>query len=254
MKQFQNQYGILRYHDLDGEKTPILFIHGLGCCGSMDYPQIASNLHLQNHRKIIVDLMGSGFSDYSADFDYSITSHAHLLKDLINSLETDKIILYGHSMGGSIAIELAEMIQSKVERLILSEANLDNGGGFFSRKIADYDESDFIKYGFQNTIDENKNQKNELWAKSLSLTFPKAIYLEAKSLVTGNDREWREIFYKLNIPKTFIFGELSLPDNDFDILPKNTINIEIVKRAGHSMAWENPNGLAKAISNGINFI
>ena len=29
------------------------------------------------------------------------------------------------------------------------------------------------------------------------------------------------------------------------------INIEIVKEAGHSMAWENPKGLAEAISKGI---
>ncbi|WP_159067691.1 hypothetical protein [Paenibacillus ihuae] len=28
-------------------------------------------------------------------------------------------------------------------------------------------------------------------------------------------------------------------------------NIEIIKNAGHSMAWENPKGLAEAISNGI---
>jgi len=37
-------------------------------------------------------------------------------------------------------------------------------------------------------------------------------------------------------------------------LKEHEINIEIVKSAGHSMAWENPKGLAKAISRGIALI
>ncbi len=31
----------LRYQDFHGEETPILFIHGLGCAGSFDYPEVA---------------------------------------------------------------------------------------------------------------------------------------------------------------------------------------------------------------------
>ena len=47
--------------------------------------------------------------------------------------------------------------------------------------------------------------------------------------------------------KSFIFGENSLPDDDFDELKRHGIYVEIVKNAGHSMAWENPAGLAHAI-------
>ena len=47
---------ILRYHDLPGKEMPILFLHGLGCAGSFDYPEVAALDPLRNHRRILVDL------------------------------------------------------------------------------------------------------------------------------------------------------------------------------------------------------
>ncbi|MEI8632705.1 hypothetical protein P4S72_13375 [Vibrio sp. PP-XX7] len=40
MKEYrlEKRNAILRYHDLPGEGTPIIFIHGLGCAASFDYP------------------------------------------------------------------------------------------------------------------------------------------------------------------------------------------------------------------------
>jgi len=40
-------------------------------------------------------------------------------------------------------------------------------------------------------------------------------------------------------------------DLDVQVLAEHGIQIEIVKNASHSMAWENPEGLAYAISNAI---
>ena len=154
MQVYQTNFGQLRYHDLSGSLIPILFIHGLGCCGSMDYPTVASG-SIQAHRRIIPDLLGSGFSDYSDDFPYTIESHASLLKSFVEDLQLEELVIYGHSMGGAIAIKLAEKLDKKVKLLLLSEANLDNGGGFFSKKIANYSYEDFIKFGYEELIREN---------------------------------------------------------------------------------------------------
>ncbi|HBC90015.1 MAG TPA: alpha/beta hydrolase, partial [Lactococcus sp.] len=43
------------------------------------------------------------------------------------------------------------------------------------------------------------------------------------------------------------FGEKSLPDADFEKLKEHGVKIEVVPNAGHSMAWENPNGFAQVI-------
>lgn len=73
----------------------------------------------------------------------------------------------------------------------------------------------------------------------------------SQSAVAGGNPSWRNILYSLQCKRTFIFGEKSLPDDDKNELEKQMINIEIVKSAGHSMAWENPKGLAEAIKKGI---
>jgi len=49
---------VMRYHDFTGEDVPILFIHGLGRAGSFDYPEVAAQDSLKNHRRILVDLSG----------------------------------------------------------------------------------------------------------------------------------------------------------------------------------------------------
>lgn len=253
MKQFQSAFGMVRYLDYEGENIPILFIHGIGCCGSIDYPLVASSTHLSGYRRIIIDLLGSGNSDKPENFEYSMMNQADILKELIEYLKVKKVVLYGHSMGGAIAINLADKLKGKLYSIILSEANLDNGGGFYSKKISNYSFDEFNERGYQNIIEENYANGNVMWAKSISVTSSKAIYNEAVSLVKGQSKSWRNILYELNCSKTFIFGERSLPDDDLEILKQNNIKIEVVKEAGHSMAWENPEGLSKAIANSIKY-
>ena len=46
----------LRWHDFPGDGLPVVFIHGLGCASSYDYPRIASDPALRERRKILIDL------------------------------------------------------------------------------------------------------------------------------------------------------------------------------------------------------
>jgi pimeloyl-ACP methyl ester carboxylesterase len=241
----------MRYHDLPGEGIPILFIHGLGCAGSFDYPQVAAQEELSGSRRILVDLLGSGFSDKPDDFNYTVNNHAEYLADFISDLDIQRFILYGHSLGGAVALSLADRCRDRIERIILSEANLDSGGGFTSKAIAAYEMMEFFNKGFQKIILENQKAANEMWAASFSVSSPRAVYFNSKSAIEGQTPSWREILYSLNCPRTFIFGENSLPDPDMQGLTEHGVHIEVVEKAGHSMAWENPKGLARAIKNGI---
>lgn len=51
-----------------------------------------------------------------------------------------------------------------------------------------------------------------------------------------------------DFPRCFIYGEKSLPDRVYEELRSKQDRMEFVKNAGHSMAWENPEELALAIS------
>ena len=52
MKEYyiEKAQSFIRYHDFPGNDIPIMFIHGLGCAGSFDYPEVAT----QEALKIIV--------------------------------------------------------------------------------------------------------------------------------------------------------------------------------------------------------
>lgn len=92
---------VMRYHDFPGDDMPILFIHGLGCAGSFDYPGVASQAPLKNHRRILVDLLGAGYSDKPTDFAYTVEDHAAYLPEFITSLNLGPFFL-GHSLGGAV--------------------------------------------------------------------------------------------------------------------------------------------------------
>lgn len=62
----------LRWHDFPGDGLPVVFIHGLGCASSYDYPRIASDPALRERRKILIDLPGFGYSDKPRVFSYNI--------------------------------------------------------------------------------------------------------------------------------------------------------------------------------------
>ncbi|HNX52076.1 MAG TPA: hypothetical protein PKL08_18045 [Thermoanaerobaculaceae bacterium] len=51
----------LRFHDLPGRDPAILFVHGLGCASSCDYPRIAADPALAGRRMLLVDLLDMRF-------------------------------------------------------------------------------------------------------------------------------------------------------------------------------------------------
>ena len=242
----------MRYHDFPGEDTPLLFIHGLGCAGSFDYPQVAAQKELSGYRRILIDLLGSGFSDKPNDFGYTVRDHAEYLLDFVSQLELHQFAIFGHSLGGAVALSLADLCRDRISNIILSEANLDRSGrGSTSLAIGTYTEEKFLRDGFQEIILQNQRASNEMWAASFSVTYPVALYRISRSAIEGQAPSSRDILYSLKCPKTFIFGENSLPDPEMQVLTDHGLHIEVVRSAGHSMAWENPKGLATAIKNGM---
>lgn len=224
----------IRVHDLSGIGTPLVFVHGLGGASSYDYPGVVRDVSLRERRVVLIDLFGSGFSDRPVDFSYSISDHAAVVVDIVNRLELRKLHLFGHSMGGSVAISAATNLEPVLTSLILSEPNLDPGGGAFSRAIAARSEQQYChdSAGFAESA-------------------PFAVHRAATSLVEGTTPSWREKLLQLSVPRTVLFGERSLPDTDYDKLPELGINVGCIPNAGHSMALENPSGLASAIAGAL---
>lgn len=250
MKEYfiDDQNAYMRYQDFPGDGSPILVIHGLGCAGSFDYGEVVSQECLKDHRCILIDLLGAGYSDKPEDFDYRVSSHAAYLKSFVESLKLTNLTIFGHSLGGPIAIELAKLCLDRVEHLILSEPNLDPSTfGSSSFEIASFSEKEFIDFGFCKVLAESKNLGNSMWAVTLAQWSPYAVHRMSVNAVQGGKTPWRQMLYDLNLPKTVIFGSKSLPDDDYASLDRDGIPLKVIENVGHSMAWENPSGLAQAI-------
>ena len=185
MKEFfvKKANGMLRYHDFPGKQTPILFIHGLGCAGSFDYPQVATQEELKEHRCVVVDLLGAGYSDKPdhSDFTYTVNDHAEYLAELVSTLGLKSFILFGHSLGGAVALSLATKCPEHIDRIILSEANLDKSGeGSTSKYIADLDMHDFLDNEFSKLVQDSRTSGNQMWAAVLSSWLPNAARSEER--------------------------------------------------------------------------
>ena len=67
----------------------------------------------------IVELPGSGYSDRTLDHDYSLSGHASLLADFMQSRDAKPALVIGHSSGGAVALRLAADYPHLVDRIVL---------------------------------------------------------------------------------------------------------------------------------------
>lgn len=108
----------IRYRDLDGSGTPLVFIHGGGL--SLDYWEKILN-GLEGRRRIALDLIGHGGSD-KPDLSYDIECHRKYLLAFMDSLGIDRAFLVGHSYGGVIAAWVAAKSPERVVAPIIIQA------------------------------------------------------------------------------------------------------------------------------------
>ena len=102
-------------YKLEGEGHTIVLIHGL--FGNLDnLGLLARNLKL-DHQVVSVDLRNHGQSFHSTQHTYQ--TQAEDVKALLLHLKIERFTLVGHSMGGKVAIKVAELLEPMVEKLIV---------------------------------------------------------------------------------------------------------------------------------------
>lgn len=101
--------------------TPLLFIHGSGpgVSGYANWRLVLPLVGKENHA-YAMDMVGFGYSDKPTgdEVDYGIDLWTQQIKDFIDALELDKVILVGNSFGGSLAFSVALKYPERVEKII----------------------------------------------------------------------------------------------------------------------------------------
>jgi pimeloyl-ACP methyl ester carboxylesterase len=104
----------LRYVDYGGG-TPLLLVHGLGGCWQWwleNIPELGRSC-----RVIAVDLPGFGDSE-PLPSPGAMATHVETLAALLDTLELERVVLVGHSMGGLIALLFAGEYPNRLSGLV----------------------------------------------------------------------------------------------------------------------------------------
>ena len=110
-------------HYLEAGSGPaLLLIHGLGA-STFTFRRILPDL-ARRFRVVALDLKGFGFSE-RPDGDYTLSTQAALVLQVMDRLGIERTSVLGHSMGGAVAMRLALACPERVERLILASSASD---------------------------------------------------------------------------------------------------------------------------------
>lgn len=250
MKQYvlKNIQSTVRYHELPGTGPKLVFLHGLGCASSFEYPAVMAEPALCGRGALLIDLLGAGYSDKPLTFGYTVEEHAAYLNEMLCALNLRDIVLFGHSLGGAVAICLAGLLGDRLHSLMLTESNLDPSPvGATSRKIGSQSCEAFLSHGYADLL-TRAQRSNPLWGATLAHWLPEAAWRISSSAMRGGSPSWRQQLYDLKKPKSYLFGVLSLPSEDVDALRTHGVRVELIPDAGHSMALDNPKALAETIA------
>ncbi|KQY50053.1 alpha/beta fold hydrolase [Nocardioides sp. Root140] len=110
------------YHDV-GEGKPLLLLHGSGPGVSAwanwrhAIPALA-----ESHRVIAMDSVGFGLTERPDSVRYSLRTWTDHVWDLLDALGIDQVSVVGNSLGGRLALQMAEDHPERLDRIVLMGA------------------------------------------------------------------------------------------------------------------------------------
>lgn len=232
----------------------LVFIHGLACTKE-SFDDAWKQKSLKNYSILAIDLPGFGKSDRPKNFPYTLYDHANVIYELIRHTNFKKIHLIGHSMGGAIAVFLAEKDTSRFATLISVDGCLGGTNTSPQQQNAapTYDE---FTTRLLTRIEKTKGTPLEkgyrLWYQWSRLSDPIAFQKSDESLIQlSRSGTILKSFLSLPIKKIYFYPQL---DGIPKILEKasNVKTIEITN-SSHFIMNDNPKEfyekLAKELSN-----
>lgn len=251
----------IRWQEL-GHGEPLICLPGISLAAGVNFLPVLNQPELTSWRAIMVDYLGSGYSDHAPGFDHSLAGHAGCVAAIMDHLDLSGAAVLGHSMGGSVAIALADLRPDLVAHSIVAEGNVTPGGGGRSAGIAAQGEADFVATGHQAVLDEMHTaaQKGREIAGVLGKCWqqadPTGFWRNAKALVDLPDG-FAETYFAQGSHRDFLYGANSHPNTtgapandapDPAWLDAHGIGAATVPEAGHLMLLENPSDSAAIIA------
>jgi pimeloyl-ACP methyl ester carboxylesterase len=108
----------------DPQGSPIVLLHCATC--SMDWWDDLAPLLEQDHRVIRIDLLGMGGSTKPGS-GYSLEDQASAVAEALAKLHVVGATVVGHSLGGSVAVAVAEQSPQLASRIVIVDQSPEDG-------------------------------------------------------------------------------------------------------------------------------
>jgi pimeloyl-ACP methyl ester carboxylesterase len=237
------------FYRLYGSGKPVMLVHGFGETGEVWKNQIS--FFESKTQLIIPDLPGSGSSEMTDDM--SMSGMAEIIKIIVNEEAINRFVLIGHSMGGYIALALAEKYPEMVEKLCLfhSIAFADSEEKKATRKkgiafIKEHGAFEFLKNTTPNLFSPVSKSKTPLlvdsFIESLMNFSDQSLISYYEAMMKRPDRT--SVLKNAEFPVQFILGKddvaVPLEDGLKQSYFSKQSHIDILKESGHMGMLEEP--------------
>jgi pimeloyl-ACP methyl ester carboxylesterase len=248
----------VRWLDI-GSGAPVLLLPGLSMPVAPGFAAIAADPALAGRRCIMLDYLGSGQSDHPTGFDYALASHAEVIVRVLTHLGLGPVDMVGHSMGGTVGIQLALDHPDLVRRLVVAEGNVDPGGGMMSQRVSRDGEAAFLTAGYDHLLWSLRSKARDGAGGADRLVAgwqqadPVGLYANAKALVDLPD-DYLDRFAAGPAEKHFVFGANSLGPEPTPDTPRPErlealgITPHVIPDAGHAMMLDNHAGFVAVLA------
>jgi pimeloyl-ACP methyl ester carboxylesterase len=111
--------GVRLHYSDRGHGSPVVLIHGNAVTGADWNTSGVSDLLLANHRVVIFDRPGFGYSDRPRGRVWTAARQAEVLYKALRQLGVERPVVVGHSWGSIVALALAVQHQAEISGLVL---------------------------------------------------------------------------------------------------------------------------------------
>lgn len=229
------------HHKVIGKGHPVVFLHGF--LGNITmWGQIVKKL--ANVQAILIDLPGHGKSPLHHHSSLSLPLITEAVKNTLNHLQIDRFSIVGHSLGGYVALHLAEDQGLEIEDIVLLHSHpwADDEKKKEDRnrtiRIVEYDKSLFINEAIPKLYYKNHREKFKI---EIQNGINDANQMDSSSIVQNlcalRDREDKTEVFKHKKDKLHIIqGEFDhLIDTSAiqDIAYQSRNQFYLIKNIGH---------------------
>ena len=241
---------VFSYYYRKGAPVTLVFIHGLGDWKET-HLKASEYSELADYGLLIVDQIGYGDSSHPEGFDYTMKAQAEKLLKLIDKLDIDEVVLVPHSMGGPVALNLAEFMGVRVKGIVYAEGNVDFNDFFGSNWIiSNHTYDDWISERFNAILEGyKKNPEQAKYAISFSKAGPETIYRSSEDLVAVSKKDdIKDRLVALDVPVLAVYGEKNRGKFTSEAKLGEVFPLVFIPNAAHGMMVDNPDAYYREIS------